>query len=162
MFPEDFARIDTLVRTLSSARWTRFAMMRSSTRAPWLDDEIERLYDATATGSLTAFSDEDVAQWLANLLALEAMVIRVETAIPFERKLRPIMRPFRQRFQSIIRLRNAMRCGIAAIQLRLGRTENSSMKGIRLSVSEMMDVRDRITSRAPGWTREEMRVYDCL
>jgi hypothetical protein len=87
-------------------------------------------------------------------------LLRVEKEIPFERKLRPMMRPFRERFQSIIRLRNALNCGIVGLRARLGRVKENSLSGVRLDSRDIRNARELTAVRVPAWIGEEMRIYD--
>jgi hypothetical protein len=162
MFRDEFGKLDKLIRSMSASRWTRLAMIRSAAQHPWLEAELERLYATLSDDGVRALSDEEATEWLAALVALESQLLRVERAIPFERKLRPMMRPFRQRFQTIIRLRNALNCGIALLRHRLGLVNSVSLRGVRLSADEVKQAMQQIQSHIPAWQGEEMRIYDSL
>ncbi|MCW5964080.1 MAG: hypothetical protein KIT83_08580 [Bryobacterales bacterium] len=89
-------------------------------------------------------------------------MVRIEQAIPFERKLRPIMRPFRHRFQGIIRLHNAVSCGIAVLRQCLKEPVAAIEEPVKLTPSEILYAEDLIASRVPGWHSPLMEVYDHL
>jgi hypothetical protein len=160
MFRDEFGKLDKLIRSMSGSRWKRLAMIRSAAQHPWLEAEIERLYAAVSDDGLRLLSDEEAGEWLATMVALDAQLLRVEKEIPFERKLRPMMRPFRERFQSIIRLRNALNCGIVGLRARLGRVKENSLSGVRLDSRDIRNARELTAVRVPAWIGEEMRIYD--
>jgi len=162
MVRDEFTALDRIVRSLSASHWRKLAIMRSTARAPWLNKEIGRLYEATTPLHIETLPDAEAAQWLDALLVLEAQLRKVEQAIPFENKLRPMMRPFRQRFQDLIRLRNATHCGIAALRQRLHRTRATSHEPWMLNTTDKLRAQDLIASRAPGWLAPEMEIYDHL
>lgn len=162
MFRDEFASLDRLVRGMGSSRWRKLAILRSTARVPGLDAEIDRLYAATTPDRIAALSEAEAEDWLRSLLALESLLVRIEQAIPFERKLRPIMRPFRHRFQGIIRLHNAVTCGIAVLRQRLHKPDEAISEPLKLAPAEILYAEDLIASRVPGWHSPLMEVYDHL
>lgn len=150
------------MRTLASSRWRKLAMMRSVANQPQLDGEIDRLYGALERARLQELTEEDAAAWLNSLVTLESQLARVEQAIPFERKLRPFMRPFRRRFQNIIRLRNAANCGVTRLRQRMGQRHPDIGEPLKMSAADLMHAEDLIAERVPGWSAAGMDVYDHL
>lgn len=162
MFQDEFRPLERTVRTLASSRWRKLAMMRSVANQPQLDAEIDRLYRAVEGDRLHALSEQDAAGWLSALMALESQLARVEQAIPFERKLKPFMRPFRRRFQAIIRLRNAANCGVARLRQRMGQRHADIGERVRLGSAEQVHLEELLEERAAGWNAAGMDVYDHL
>lgn len=163
----DFSRAESLIRRLAAARWSQLAIMRSRAEAPWLEPEVDRLYVATIPANLAALSEEESKEWLLNLEELHGLLTTVERAIPFDKKLNPIRKPFRQRFQSIIRLRNAVACGIAGLKERLGRDVRATGVGSAIpeysfSPDALGTLRVTMLTAIPGWQSAEWSIYEQL
>ncbi len=162
MFRDEFTTLERLVRSMASSRWRKLAIMRSVAREPGLDKQIDRLYAAVEPERVCKFSTEEARDWLQALRSLESYVVKVEQAIPFDRKLRPIMRPFRSRFQSIIRLRNATHCGMATLRAHLKERSGSAPESNADDSAEALHANDLVALRVNGWFSPEMEIYDHL
>ncbi len=160
MFQTEFKQLERTVRTLANSHWRKLAIMRSVANNPKLDEEIDRLYRAVSPSRLEGLSKDEAEGWLNALVTLEGQLAKVEQAIPFERKLRPLMRPFRRRFQNIIRLRNATACGISVLRRRAGQRSAALREPVRLASTDLLHAEDLIADRVPGWSADGMDLYD--
>lgn len=160
MFRKQFGNIDRLVRSMAASRWTRLAIMRSTVSAPWLDSEVEHLFRLCTPESIRSLDEEEAEDWLENFRQLDTQIEKVVQAVPFERKLGAMMRPFRHRFQAIIRLRAAVRACLALLRQRLEPAGPLPLNRGNLPIPELLDARDLIARDVPGWSHPGMELYD--
>lgn len=135
-------------------------MIRSTVSARWLEADVQRLYEFATPQAVEALSEEAARDWLDALQQFDTQLEKIVQAIPFERKLGAMMRPFRERFQAIIRLRGAVRTCRALLQQRLEPCPPRTLQRGKLSYADLSDARDRISREVPGWASKEMDLYD--
>jgi mRNA-degrading endonuclease toxin of MazEF toxin-antitoxin module len=160
MQPEDLAKLEALSRKLASSAWPKLALLRLRSRREWFDAAIDRLYAGTQLEVVAGLSRERAEDGLIVLREMQGNLRAVARAIPFERRLPPLLRPLRHTFQQIIRLRNATECGIAALRLRLEGPQTTDLGLLHLPAADILDARERMLAFAPGWADQEMNLYD--
>ncbi|MDZ7639013.1 MAG: hypothetical protein U5J83_12330 [Bryobacterales bacterium] len=152
--------MQSLVRKLAASNWTTFAILRVRARRQWLDGAIDRLYADTQLHLTASHSREQSETLRAALGEMEGHLASIAKAIPFDRKLGPVMRPFTHTFQQIIRLHNATRCGMASLSLRLAGPQPIDLETLHHAATDILDARERMSESAPGWADPEMDIYD--
>lgn len=160
MQPEDLAKLQALSRKLASSAWPKLALLRVRARREWLDAAIDRLFAATQLEAVASLSRERAEECLASLREMQGDLQTVARAIPFERRLPPLLRPLRHTFQQIIRLGNATDCGIAALRLRMEGPQTADLSSLHVPAADILDARERMLAFAPSWADQEMNLYD--
>jgi mRNA-degrading endonuclease toxin of MazEF toxin-antitoxin module len=160
MQPEDLAKLEALSRKLASSAWPKLTLLRVRARQEWLDAAIDRLFAGTLLDVVAGLSRQRAEESLTTLREMQGNLVAVARAIPFDRKLPPLLRPLRHTFQQIIRLRNATDCGIAALRLRLDGAQTTDLGLLHLPAADILDARERMLAFAPGWADQEMNLYD--
>lgn len=159
---DDLGKLDRFIRRLSAARWKTLAILRAQSQAAWLRSTIDELYRSTAIEETTALSRDEASELLETLRRMNGELLAISAAVPFQRKLPAILRPFTITFQQIIQLRNASLCGIVSLKLRLAGDNPVNLAGLHLSASDILDARERMLALAPSWNSKDLDIYDHL
>lgn len=162
MQPDDLVKLEALSRNLASSAWPRLALAQLRTRQEWLDAAIGRLFAGTRLEVVAGLSRERAEECLVSLREMQGYLQTVAKSIPFDRKLPPLLRPLRLTFQQIIRWRNAVECGIAALHLRLDGPQTTDLASLHVAATDILDARERMLALAPSWADQEMNLYDHL